>query len=61
MKNSSKSKAKKSKVELKTNKYILITILLQAICCLIAAAYSTVWQKNYSENATYLELEEGEN
>lgn len=28
--------------------------------CIIAAAYSTIWQKHFSENATYLELEETE-
>jgi len=46
MMNSLKSRTKKSKVDWKTNKYILMIVLCQFCLCLFAAAYTNIWQKN---------------
>lgn len=59
MMNSSKSKAKKSKLEIQTNKYLKQAFVIQTIVCLTGAIFSTLWDRfigNYS-NPYYLELD----
>ena len=43
MRNSVKSKAKLSKLERSTNKYILLMVLIQITMCLFASLFSTYW------------------
>jgi phospholipid-transporting ATPase len=43
MKNSSKSRSKKSKLEITTNKYILRGILFQTFLCILASTFSTIF------------------
>lgn len=43
MKNSSRMLSKRSKIERATNNYILLIIGIQALCCLFAATYTTIW------------------
>jgi hypothetical protein len=57
MKNSVKSKAKLSKLEKSTNKYILLMILIQMIICGSAAMYSTVWTLYHSDEFPYLDMD----
>jgi magnesium-transporting ATPase (P-type) len=42
--NSAKSRPKYSKIELTTNKYMLISILIQTFVCLFASAATVIWQ-----------------
>lgn len=61
MMNSSKSVMKKSKLEIKMNKYLILGMLMQQILCFFAALYTTIWSwVHYAdpENTPYyLELE----
>ena len=43
MENSLKGRAKKSKIELATNRYIIIIVLIQVILCLLSALYNCIW------------------
>lgn len=43
MKNSLKSRAKKSKIELQTNTYIIMTVLIQFLLCILAGIYTNLW------------------
>ena len=43
MKNSVKSRAKFSKLELSTNNYIFMIVLLQFIVSVIGATFNTIW------------------
>ena len=43
MKNSTKAKAKKSKIQIATNKYILLTMLFQFILSVSASCVSSIW------------------
>jgi len=45
MKNSLKSRAKKSKIELQTNTYIIMTVLIQFLLCILAGVYTNLWQQ----------------
>jgi magnesium-transporting ATPase (P-type) len=45
MKNSVKSRAKFSKLELSTNKYIFMIVILQFIISLTGAIFNTVWNE----------------
>lgn len=42
MRNSTRAKAKKSYIEISTNRYILLTILIQTALCLIAGSYEAI-------------------
>lgn len=48
MKNNVKSKAKFSKLEKSTNRYILLMMLIQIIICTAAAVYGLMWTENDS-------------
>jgi magnesium-transporting ATPase (P-type) len=48
MRNSTNSKAKKSKIELVTDKYILITILIQTLLSLTAGFLASFWVKYFA-------------
>lgn len=54
MNNSLKSRPKKSKIELQTNNYIIVTVAIQMVICLSSAAYNCIWIKNYGFNIPYL-------
>ena len=54
MKNSVNSKTKYSKLELATNFYILIILLIQICVCLIASSIATVWELRDYESVSYL-------
>lgn len=45
MKNSSQSKAKKSKLEISTNKYLMQAFFIQTIVCFTGAIFSTIWDR----------------
>ena len=47
MKNSLKSRPKKSRIELATNGYIILTVLIQVTVCLFSAVYDCLWIKNF--------------
>ena len=57
MKNSTRSVAKRSKLEIATNRYIIMIILLQICVCLTAAVYQTVWAWFFGYKAWYLALD----
>ena len=42
--NSAKSRPKFSKIELKTNQYMLLSIFIQVAVCLCASIYTVAWQ-----------------
>ena len=54
MKNALKSRAKKSKIELQTNTYIIYTVLVQFIVCITSAAYDCLWIKSTGQYIPYL-------
>ena len=56
MKNSNNSQSKKSKIEVKMNSYILVIILIQALCCLFAGVYETIWENLEGSKYTYMEF-----
>jgi len=60
MKNSVSSKAKYSRLETETNKYILLLITLQLAFSAVAAIYTSIWQEINREKATYLELQKSQ-
>jgi len=43
MMNSSKSRPKKSKIEITMNKYIIMSIFIQVVVCLCASLYTVTW------------------
>jgi magnesium-transporting ATPase (P-type) len=43
MMNSSKNKAKFSKIEIKTNQYIILGIIVQTIVCIISTIFNSIW------------------
>ena len=45
MKNSTKSRPKKSKIEIATNRYIIIIMGIQVLVSLFGAVYATIWQQ----------------
>ena len=57
MKNNNKSLQKKSKIELATNMYILVTISIQTFLCLMAALYTSIWQHYEGYKYEYLEFQ----
>ena len=57
MKNNNKSQQKKSKIELATNMYILLTILIQTCLCVMAALYTSILQHYAGYKYEYLEFE----
>ena len=54
MKNSLKGRPKKSKMELATNHYIVVIVLIQISICLLSAAYNCVWVNVQGSKLTYL-------
>lgn len=56
MKNSVRSKAKFSRLENATNRYIILMALIQIIICLIASTFSTIWTYTYMDDFVYLYL-----
>lgn len=60
MKNSTQSKAKKSKIEIQTAKYLKQAFLIQTIVCLTGAIFSTIWDRYIGtwSNPYYLELDQ---
>jgi len=60
MMNSTKSKAKFSKIELTTNGYIFMGVVIQFVVCLTSALYSSLWErlvKTPDYDPIYLELD----
>ena len=45
MKNGTKSRPKKSKIEIATNRYIIIIMGIQVLVSLFGAVYATIWQQ----------------
>lgn len=43
MNNSLKQRPKKSRIELATNWYIILIVIIQFVVCLSAAAYDLIW------------------
>lgn len=56
MKNSVRAKAKKSTIDKSTNRYILVTIMIQSLICAVAGTYNAVWDKGWGVNIPYLQL-----
>ena len=56
MKNSTRSIAKRSKIEIATNRYIIVVIFIQICVCLTAATYQTIWAYFFGYKAWYLSL-----
>lgn len=54
LENSLKGRPKKSKMELATNRYIILVVLIQLILCLLAALYNCVWVFIFGEKVSYL-------
>jgi phospholipid-transporting ATPase len=58
MKNSAASKPKKSKIEIATDKFIIVTVLMQTLLSAVAGFLSALWILYFSEKeAPYLEFE----
>lgn len=60
MMNSTRTRPKKSKLELLTGWFIFYIFLLQLVLCIIAALYETMWTRIYQSDAYYLEFENPE-
>jgi phospholipid-transporting ATPase len=59
MQNSSKSRTKFSRLEVATNKQIILVFLFQIIICLVQSAESEIWSNTYGLDAKkYLEISE---
>ena len=56
MKNSTNAVAKRSKIEIATNNYIILIICIQVCVCLCAATYQTIWSYFSGYKAWYLSL-----
>lgn len=54
MNNSLKSRSKKSKIEMQTNSYILITVCIQMCICLSSAFYDVFWTYHTGQYISYL-------
>lgn len=54
MKNSLKSRSKKSKIELATNRYIILIVMIQFVVCASSAAYDFIWTKHFGVDIAYL-------
>lgn len=54
MKNSTRTRPKKSRLELLTGWSIFFIFLLQCILCIIGAVWETLWTKKYQSQAYYL-------
>lgn len=54
MKNSLKARVKKSKVELQTNRYIIIIVLIMQVVCLCSAAFNMIYTAKYSSTLEYI-------
>ncbi len=52
MMNSSNSRYKRSDIEVRTNKLIILILIIQFALCIIAASYGTVW--NYTQRIPYI-------
>lgn len=55
MMNSTRTRPKKSRLELLTGWYIFYIFLLQCVLCFIAALYQTLWTRIYQSDAYYLQ------
>ena len=55
MKNGTNARSKKSKIEVSTNNYIIVIMLIQVAVCLFGAAYAVIWQNQIGEAAWYLD------
>ena len=58
MKNSVKSRQKKSKMELDTNRNIIFIFLVQVLCCILGAVIGATWMVNHLYTAKYLQFDE---
>lgn len=56
MMNSSKAIDKQSKLEIATEKYLLLVVLIQFLICLIAAIVQSFWASFYAADTWYLSL-----
>lgn len=54
MKNSLKARVKKSKVELQTNYYIIIIVMIQLLVCISSALFNAMFSSRDKETKTYL-------
>jgi len=54
MENSLKGRPKKSRIELATNTYIIIIVIIQVVLCLLAALYNCVWVYVKGDSISYL-------
>ena len=54
MMNSSKARSKKSDVERKTDKYIVLLVIIQTIICLIAGIIYSFWESVAGSSLWYL-------
>ena len=56
MMNSSKATDKQSKLEIATEKYLLLVVLIQFLICLVAAIVQSFWASFYAADTWYLSL-----
>ena len=56
MMNSAKAIQKKSKLEIATEKYLLLVVLIQFLVCLVAAVVNTIWAKLNATEHWYLDM-----
>lgn len=61
MKNSANSRHKFSKLEIATNIYIIVIVLLQMIVSLVGAIYTTVWSVKNENTHFYLQITDDTN
>jgi phospholipid-transporting ATPase len=54
MKNSLKARVKKSKVELQTNYYIIIIVMIQLLVCISSALFNAMFSAKDKDTKTYL-------
>jgi hypothetical protein len=54
MNNSLKQRPKKSRIELATNWYIILIVIIQFVVCLSAAAYDLIWIAYVGKDIPYL-------
>ena len=57
MLNSVRGKAKKSKVELRMNRYIIFIFMSSLTICMITALINVLWFRNFAKHASYMEYD----
>ena len=58
MKNSPKSRAKRSQLDVATSRFVIVIMAIQFVICVFCALYNTIWFfSNYDQLNSYLDID----